>query len=101
MRGHRSWPAIAASAARVGRNIRVDREQPPAELAGDVTSAVRRHFEREASLQDLRRRRIVREGRLSLAIGLLVLVLCMGSAALVPIAALGTGGEILRESLVR
>ena len=80
--------------------IRVDREQPPAELAADVTSAVRRHFEREASLQDLRRRRIVREGRLSLAIGLLVLVFCMGSAALVPIATLGTGGEILRESFI-
>jgi hypothetical protein len=80
--------------------IRIDGGQPPAELAADVTSAVRRHFEREASLQDLRRRRIVREGRLSLAIGLLVLVACVSAAALVPIATLGTGGEILRESLI-
>ncbi len=80
--------------------IRVDREQPPTELAADVTSAVRRHFEREAGLQDLRRRRIVREGRLSLIIGLLVLVVCVSVAALVPIATLGTSGEILRESLI-
>lgn len=80
--------------------IRVDREAPPAELAADVVSAVRTHFEREAGLQDLRRRRIVREGRLSLTIGLVVLVLCVSAAALVPAARLGTAGEILRESLI-
>jgi hypothetical protein len=80
--------------------IRIDREQPPAELAADVPSAVRSHFAREASLQNLRRRRIVREGRLSLAIGLVLLVLCEGAAALVPAARLGTAGEIVRESLI-
>jgi hypothetical protein len=79
--------------------IRLDREQP-AELVAEVPSAVRGHFAREASLQDLRRRRIVREGRLSLAIGLVLLVLCEGAAALVPTARLGTAGEILRESLI-
>jgi hypothetical protein len=80
--------------------IRIDREQPPAELAAEVPHAVRSHFEREASLQELRRRRIVREGRLSLAIGLVLLVLCIGAAALVPADALGTPGGIFRESLV-
>jgi hypothetical protein len=80
--------------------IRVDRERPPPELAADVTSAVRSHFEREATLQDLRRRRLVREGRYSLAIGLVLLVLCVSAAALVPIATLGTAGEILRESFI-
>jgi hypothetical protein len=80
--------------------IRIDREQPPAELAAEVPSAVRSHFAREASLQNLRRRRIVREGRLSLAIGLVLLVLCEGAAALVPAARFGTAGEILRESLI-
>lgn len=80
--------------------IRIDREQPPAALAAEVPSAVRSHFSREASLQDLRCRRIVREGRLSLAIGLLALVLTFGAAALVPVDRLGTAGEILRESLV-
>jgi hypothetical protein len=80
--------------------ISVDREQPPPELAADVTTAVRSHFEREASLQDLRRRRIVREGRLSLAIGLVVLVLCVATAAVLPGPSLGAAGEIVRESLI-
>ena len=80
--------------------IRIERERPSAELAAAVPPAVRSHFAREASLQDLRRRRIVREGRLSLAIGLVLLVLCEGTAALVPTSTLGTLGEILRESLI-
>jgi hypothetical protein len=81
-------------------DIRIDRDQPPPELAADVPSAVRSHFEREATLQDLRRRRIVREGRLSLAIGLVVLVLCVSAATLVPTAEWGTPGVVLRESLI-
>ena len=80
--------------------IRVEREQPPPDLAADVPEAVRSHFAREASLQDLRRRRIFREGRLSLAIGLVALVLCVSAAALVPVDTLGTAGGILRESLI-
>jgi hypothetical protein len=56
------------------------------------------HFAREASLQDLRRRRILREGRFALAIGLATLVLCIGAATFVPAA--GTPSQILRESLV-
>ena len=80
--------------------IRIDRDQPPAELASAVPQAVRSHFEREAGLQELRRRRIVREGRLSLAIGLVVLILCVGAAALLPTDTLGTPGGILRESLI-
>jgi hypothetical protein len=95
-----SWAREMAPDRELTVEIRVDREQPPPELVADVPSAVRSHFAREASLQDLRRRRIVREGRLSLAIGLVLLVLCISSAALVPVATLGTAGEILRESLI-
>jgi len=40
--------------------IRVDRERPPATLLTDVATAVRSHFAREASLQNLRRRRPAR-----------------------------------------
>jgi hypothetical protein len=95
-----SWAREMAPDRRLRVDIRIDREQPPAELAAEVPSAVRRHFEREATLQDLRRRRIVREGRLSLSIGLLVLVLCVSTAALVPTEAWGPPGEVLRESLI-
>ena len=80
--------------------IRVDRERPAPELLADVEPAVRSHFAREASLQNLRRRRLVREVRLSLAIGLASLGLCIGAATFVPTERLGTAGEILRESLI-
>jgi hypothetical protein len=80
--------------------IRIDREQPPADLLAAVEPAVRSHFAREASLQDLRRRRLLREGRFSLMIGLATLGLCIGAATLVPIAVLGPPGEILRESFI-
>ena len=95
-----SWAREMAPDRDLRVEIRIDREQPPPELAADVPSAVRSHFAREAGLQDLRRRRIVREGRLSLAIGLGALVLCESAAALVPVATLGTAGEILRDSLI-
>jgi hypothetical protein len=81
-------------------DIRIDREHPPAEIAAEVSSAVRSHFEREASLLNLRRRHIAREGRWSLAIGLVLFVLFESAAALVPTASLGTAGAILRESLI-
>lgn len=95
-----SWAREMPPDRELRLEIRVDREQPSLAAATDAASAVRSHFEREAGLQDLRRRRIVREGRLSLSIGLIVLVLCMSAAALVPIATLGTAGEILRESFI-
>lgn len=95
-----SWAREMPPDRRLRVDIRIDREQPPAELAAEVPPAVRSHFEREASLQDLRLRRIVREGRLSLAIGLVLLVLCVSGAALVPTATWGTPGEVLRESLI-
>jgi hypothetical protein len=80
--------------------IWLEHEQPPPEVAADVPPAVRGHFARAASLTDLRRRRIVREGRLSLLIGLAALVLCLSAAAVLPAARLGTAGLILRESLI-
>jgi hypothetical protein len=80
--------------------ILIDRERPSAELQKDVVAAVHGHFAREAGLQDLRRRRILREGRLALMIGLAALVVCIGAATLGPWARLGTPGEILRESLI-
>jgi hypothetical protein len=80
--------------------IHVDRERPAPDLLAAVAPAVQNHFSREASLQDLRRRRLIREGRLSLAIGLAMLVTCIGGATFVPVATLGTPGDILRESLI-
>jgi hypothetical protein len=95
-----SWARELPPDRPVRVEIHVDRERPPAELVAHVEPAVRGHFAREASLQELRRRRLIREGRLSLLIGLATLVLCISAAALVPTDSLGTPGDILRESLV-
>jgi hypothetical protein len=80
--------------------IRIDGDRPPPSLLEDVAPAVRAHFARAASLQELRRRRTLREGRLSLLIGLIALVVCMTGATFLPAAALGPPGEIVRESLI-
>ena len=74
------------------------RGQTTPSMRADAAAAVRSHFARESSLQDLRRRRILREGRFALAIGLPALVLCIGLATLVPTDT--TLGQILRESLI-
>jgi hypothetical protein len=95
-----SWARELPPDRSVKIEIRVDRERPPANLLSEVAPAVRSHFTREAALQDLRRRRIFREGRLSLAIGLAGLMLLEGAAALVSTQPLGTAGLILRESLI-
>jgi hypothetical protein len=80
--------------------ITIDRDRPPPSLLEDVAPAVRAHFARSASLQELRRRRTLREGRWSLLVGLVALVVCMSGATLLPLAGLGPAGEIARESLV-
>lgn len=80
--------------------VRIDGDQAPSELVAAVPPAVRRHFAREATLKDLRRRHIAREGRLSLMIGVVVLVLCSSAATLIPVATLGTAGGVLREGLI-
>ncbi len=80
--------------------IHVDREHPAAEILPAVGPAVRAHFLREASLQSLRIRRLLREGRLSLAIGLIALVACITAAAALRGVAQGTFGDIVRESLI-
>jgi len=95
-----SWARELPPDRPIAVDIRLDREEPSGAALGEIGAAVRRHFEREASLQQLRLRRLVREGRLSLATGLILLVMCIGSATLVPVQSLGTFGEILRESLL-
>lgn len=95
-----SWARELQPERPVRVEIRVEGDRPSASLRADVASAVRGHFARSASLQELRRRRTLREGRISLLIGLVALVACMGAATLVPTETLGPSGEIVRESFV-
>jgi hypothetical protein len=94
-----SWAREFSPDRPVALDIRLDREEPSRGVLAEIGPAVRRHFEREASLQQLRLRRLIREGRLSLAIGLVLLVMCIGAATLVPTQPLGAF-EIVRESLL-
>ncbi len=80
--------------------IHVDREQPEPHLLAAIAPAVQSHFSREADLENLKLRRLVRDGRVSLAIGLAALTLCITAATLVPTDALGALGQVLRESLI-
>lgn len=80
--------------------ILVERARPAPDVLAQTEAAVRHHFARSTSLQELKLRRLLREGRLSLSIGVATLVACMSTATLAPLDALGTFGEILRESLV-
>ena len=80
--------------------VQVQRERPAAAEREQVTSAFQAHFRRSADLQTLRLNRSVREGRLSLTIGLAALFACIGGATLLPFDPLGAFGEILRESMI-
>jgi len=85
------------------------RENP---LLAEIPTAVRAHFEREVYMQDLRVRRVMREARTSLGLGLGILALCMTAAALISaqglgvmgrfdtVGAFGTIRDIVAESLV-
>lgn len=95
-----SWARELPPERPVRVEIRIDRDRPSPTLLADIGPAVRSHFARAASLQELRRRRTLREGRMSLLIGLMVLVLCMSAATLLPTEAFGPPGEIARESLI-
>lgn len=69
-------------------------------ILGEIPTAVRNHFAREADLQRLRVRRLFREGRTSLALGLAIMTVCTTIAAFLPGAVPEAVGEILGEGLV-
>jgi hypothetical protein len=93
-----SWARELPGDAALRVEIHVEREAPPENVLADVGTAVRAHFSREADLQSLRLRRLRREGRLALTIGLPILAACIGGAALIEEAP--PFGGILRESLL-
>ena len=95
-----SWARELGADRPLRVEVTVAREQPSQELLAETGPAIRTHFEREASLQQLRLKRRVREARLSLAIGLATLAACIGGAALIGGQPLGPLGGIVAESLI-
>jgi len=80
--------------------IHFDREPEDEEQRIQIREAVRRHFEHAAELEGLKLRRMAREGRSALLVGLLVLAACTMAATLVPRDVLGAFGSIVAESLI-
>ncbi len=81
-------------------DIHLDREPDSHDALEQIPLAVQRHFGRESEMQRLRLRRLVREGRTSLAIGLVALAVCTIGATLTPASVLGAFGEVAAESLL-
>ena len=80
--------------------IRLDREVSTDELRRRVPPAVQNHFRREADVQRLRVRHRVRDGRISLGIGVVFLTLCVTAASFLSEQPLGAFGGIFSESLI-
>lgn len=95
-----SWAREFGTARPFELQVHLECEALDAELTGQIAQAVQGHFRRDAELQKLRLRRLVRDGRISLGVGLLAFIACMTTAALAPFAALGAFGNIVAESLV-
>jgi len=81
-------------------DVHLEREPDSRDALEQIPLAVQRHFGRESEMQSLRLRRLIREGRTSLAIGLLALAACTTAATLTPASVLGAFGDVAAESLL-
>ena len=73
---------------------------PPADRAAGAGEAVRHYFASRAEIRQREFRRLMRQGRVSLAVGLLFLGVCVVLSEIVTTMGYGTTGEIVRESLL-
>jgi hypothetical protein len=80
--------------------LRIYLEQPPAEGAQDmIRQAVHNYFAHRTQITKLEFRRLMRQGRTSLTIGLLFLALCLVLIRTLLAGRTGAWASILRESL--
>jgi hypothetical protein len=80
--------------------LRIHLEQWPSEDPKElVKAAVHNHFAHRAQITDLEFKRLLKQGRTSLLIGLLFLSACLASSQVLLGGDTGTWAEILRESL--
>jgi len=95
-----SWARELGADRRFRIEIHLEREPVGQHVLEQIPLAVQSHFHRELDMQELRLHRLVREGRTSLAVGLLALAACTTAATFAPGAALGAFGNVVVESLV-
>lgn len=79
-------------------------DEIPAEGRGEtlelLNESIHNHFAERARLAQMEFRRLLREGRTSLGIGLVFLMTCLGAAEIVAATLEGVFPDILRESLM-
>lgn len=85
---------------KIGLVLYVDGPARPADEGRNVGDAVRDHFAREAEYTRRRFRRMLKQGWVSLAIGLAFLVAAVMASAVVSDNVPGTIGVVLRETLI-
>ena len=73
---------------------------PPAENSAGIADAVRRYFETRVAIKKLEFRQLMRRGRLSLAVGLVFLAICLLLGEIATNSALGPAAEIIKEGLI-
>lgn len=93
-----SWAQEFSSDAPI--RLRIHLEQWPAEDPGElIKMAVHNHFAHRASITELEFKRLLRQGRTSLFIGLLFLSLCLIISRVLLGNEVGTWSAVVRESL--
>ncbi len=85
---------------KIGLVLYVDESTRPADDGRIVGDAVRDHFAREADYTGRRLRRMIKQGWVSLAIGLAFLITAVMASAVVTDNVPGTIGVVLRETLI-
>ena len=86
--------------AKIGLVLYVDEPARPADDGRIVGDAVRDHYAREADYTRRHLRRMIKQGWVSLAIGLAFLITAVMASALVTDNVPGTIGVVLRETLI-
>jgi hypothetical protein len=80
--------------------LRIYLEQWPAEDPKElIRTAVHNHFAHRAKITDLEFKRLLKQGRTSLSIGLLFLSVCLGLSKVLLGGEVGTWAAVVRESL--
>jgi hypothetical protein len=74
-------------------------EAPPPRRAAAVEDAVRHFFKERAAMKRLELRKLLRQGRVSLVVGLLFLVICLTLSRIVPSFFAGATSRVTEESL--
>jgi hypothetical protein len=94
-----SWALPLARGSRLHLTIHVDQLDATQDASALMAEAIHNHYGYKADLVRAELRQLLRQGRISLAIGLAFVATCLLAAEMLPHPGQGTAGSIARESL--